>query len=386
MRPAAWAFGVVFALVGCGTTPGNGRGDPEETPSPFALTRVADGFPLLTDIQPVPGHSSFLAVSINGGVLSWVSLADGSRAEVLRIPEVDEPREGILGFAFHPEFPADPRVFLHYMLSFPTGDVTRISSFDVSAGTPLGTAAGEKVLLELEGPLPDHDGGALAFGPDGMLYAAFGDGGYGLTPTSKSQDPLELWGKMVRLDVDRTAGALPYAIPFDNPFVGRAGVRQEVFALGLRNPWRFSFAPNGTLVIADVGADAWEELNFARGGENFGWSVMEGDACYPPGSTCSTAGMTEPHFKYAHGKNACIVGGHVYQGARLPALRGMYVFADYERGTVWALDLASAGPPRIVGESGRHLVAIARDSTGELYFGDILSGEILRLDGVDPAP
>jgi len=395
MQPGAWvACGVVLALVGCGTPSGSGpgplapggAGGHEVTPSPFALTGVADGFPFLTDIQPVPGQPSILAVSTNGGVLSWVSLADGSRADVLQIPEIDDPREGILGFAFHPKFPADRRVFVHYMVGSPNGDVSRISSFDVSAGTPLGTAADEKILVELEWPLPDHDGGALAFGPDGMLYAAFGDGGHGLTPTSKSQDPLDLWGKMVRLDVDRTSGALPYAIPSDNPFAGRAGIRHEIFALGFRNPWRFSFTPDGTLVVADVGADAWEELNLARGGENFGWNVMEGDACYPPGSTCPTAGMTKPHFKYAHGKGACIVGGHVYQGARLPALRGLYVFADYERGTVWALDLAGAGPPRVVGESGRHLVAIARDSAGELYFGDIISGEILRLDGVDPAP
>jgi len=395
MRAAAWmAACAVIALSSCGRSTGvggaplspGGTGGDVTTPSPFALTVVADGFPLLTDVQPVPGQPSFLAVAINGGVLSWVSIDDGSRGEVLRIPEIDESKEGILGFAFHPRFPADDRVFVHYTLSEPTGDVTRILSFRVSPGTPLGQARDEKDLLELHGALPNHNGGALVFGPDGMLYAAFGDGGTDVAPTAMSQDPLELWGKVVRVDVDRSSGALAYGIPADNPFASRAGVRPEIFALGLRNPWRLSIAPDGALVIADVGADAWEELNVARGGENFGWNTMEGDGCYPAGTACASTGMTVPLHQYEHGQAACITGGHVYQGAALPALRGLYVFADYERGTMWAMDLAGDAPPRIVGESGRHLVTIALDAAGELYVGDIFSGEILRLDGIDAAP
>jgi len=358
------------------------------TPSTFALTVVADGFPLLTDVQPVPGQPSHLAVSVNGGTISWVSMDDGSRGEILRIPEIDESKEGILGFAFHPGFPGDDRIFVHYSVSESSLDLTRISSFHVSPGIPLGVADDETVVLQLDGALPNHNGGAIAFGPDGMLYAAFGDGGTDAAPTALSQDPLELWGKAVRLDIDRTTGTSAYGIPPGNPFVGRADHREEIFALGLRNPWRMSFAPDGALLIGDVGADGWEELDVARGGENFGWNEMEGAACWPLGAACNDAGMTPPLHAYEHGDAACITAGHVYQGSALPALDGLYVFADYERGTIWAFDLEGSAPPRVLLESERHLVTIARDEAGELYVGDIISGEILRLSakGAVPAP
>ena len=383
---------------GSGAGPGNGTagnggtggsGGALPTPGPLTLTVVASGFPWLTDLQFLPGDESILVVTDNGGAARWVSLDDGRTGTILDLPAIDETREGLLGLAFHPAFPADRRIFVHYALAGATAgeDVVRISSFALGDGDPVGPAQGEEVLLELAAPLPNHNGGQVAFGPDGYLWASFGDGGTVEAPRATGGDPGTLWGKLVRIDVDRREGGKPYGIPADNPFVTDPAVLPEIWALGLRNPWRFSFDDAGRPIVADVGAASWEEISIVRAGENHGWITMEGTDCFPPGSTCETDGLVPPTFAYAHEDDggACVTGGFVYGGDRLPALRGLYVFADFERGTIDAVDLERPSHPRRLGTApGRQLVAFARDAAGELYLGDLASGEILRLDGIDP--
>jgi glucose/arabinose dehydrogenase len=240
---------------------------------------------------------------------------------------------GLLSVAFHPQYATNGRFYVYF--NNPAGDI-RIVRYLVSPGDP--NVADETVadtVLKVAHPTFDnHNGGQLQFGPDGMLYLATGDGGSGGDPSGNGQNRQALLGKLLRLNVDGTTG---YTIPPDNPFVSDPSGADEIWAYGLRNPWRFSFDRfNGDLYIADVGQGAWEEVNVSAtadgGGKglNFGWNIMEGMHCYPPGTSCNTAGLTQPLVEYNHSNGACsVTGGYVYRSSRVPALFGQYLYADY---------------------------------------------------------
>ena len=258
--------------------------------------------------------------------------------------------EGVHGIAFHPGFAENRLFYLSYTQNAPRRTV--ISEMRASRdSTPEALPETERVILEIPQPLADHWGGHIVFGPDGCLYIALGDGGLRDDPYHLAQNPWVLHGKILRINVNGRSGALPYAIPEDNPFVKAQTVRPEIFALGFRNPWGLSFdARSGQLWCADVGQDLWEEINRVEAGAHYGWSDREGPAksfAHAHGFQPDTA-MTEPVHAYTRmrGEGICIVGGLLYRGQKLPQLDGAFVFADWGYGTVWALGIdPSSGLP-----------------------------------------
>ena len=279
---------------------------------------------------------------------------------------------GLLGLAFHPQYPANGRFFIHYTDG--AGD-TRIAEYRVSSNPDRADRAGGRVILTVDQPASNHNGGMLAFGPDGYLYVALGDGGGGADQFGNSQNPETLLGSMLRIDVD-SGGS--YSVPSGNPFVLGGGA-PEVWAIGLRNPWRFSF-DGQRLYVADVGQGQWEEINVlttASGGANLGWSIMEGSHCFNPSSGCNRAGLVLPVFEYGHAEGCSITGGYVYRGSAIPELDGHYFYGDFCSGWVrsfrytgdgvadpwdWSTDLGTVGS----------LTSFGTDGFGELY---VVSGQ-----------
>ena len=292
---------------------------------------------------------------------------------------------GLLGVAFHPKYPADPRVFVDYT---DTNGDTQVSSFVVSGGDADGLdPTSETRILHVGQPYPNHNGGALVFDPGGMLLVSLGDGGSGGDPQGNGQSLGTLLGKILRIDVDHPDADHPYRIPADNPFAdGAAGHRPEIWLWGLRNPWRMSFdRTTGDLWIGDVGQNLWEEVDVQRagapGGTNFGWNRLEGTHCFQPAQGCEDASFTLPVTDYGRDLGCTVIGGNVYRGSVQKALVGGYVFGDYCTGTVWAIDPAGDGyrPPVQVGASARNLSAFGEDEAGELFAADISGGAILRV-------
>lgn len=282
--------------------------------------------------------------------------------------------QGLLGLAFHPEYERNGRFFVNY--TDEAGD-TVISEFRAQPDSDLATDS-EKPLLQIDQPYSNHNGGHLTFGPDGYLYIATGDGGSGGDPHNNGQRLDTLLGKLLRIDVD---GGEPYAIPDDNPFADGGG-EPEIWAYGLRNPWRFSF-DSEHLWIADVGQNAVEEVNRRRADEpgvNYGWKVMEGTDCYAAGD-CDRSGLVQPVAEYTHEEGCSITGGFVYRGDAFPDMRGGYFFADFCSGNIWSIpsDVSERTRPFEMLESGRSISSFGLDEDDELYVVDIGGGEVLRV-------
>lgn len=298
--------------------------------------------------------------------------------------------QGLLGLAFHPGFQENRYFYVNYT---DLGGTTRVVRYRAEEGRYVADPQSAEVLLSIAQPAENHNGGMIAFGPDGYLYIATGDGGRAGDPWGNAQNPHTLLGKLLRIDVD---GGSPYAIPPDNPFAGGDDARPEIWALGLRNPWRFSFDRlTGDLYIADVGQESWEEVNFeprgSAGGRNYGWNVMEGTHCYPAALACSTEGYALPVAEYVHSSsNGCsITGGYVYRGEAIPALYGAYLFGDYCTGKIWTMWPEGKERPFQVDEllvSGLQISSFGEDGRGELYVTDIRGGRVYRfVPADDPA-
>jgi len=330
------------------------------------------------------GSGRLFAAEKTGRV--WV-YADGERlpAPFLDITDRVNARsneQGLLGLAFHPDFPDVPYFYVNYTTSKNLSDL-RLGSGDtvvarftaVGDGMASADPESEVFVIGYDQPYGNHNGGDLRFGPDGYLYIGSGDGGSGGDPENRAQDGGSLLGKMLRIDVNVDAGApAPYAIPADNPFVGRAGFREEIWALGLRNPWRYAFdAATGDLYIADVGQNAWEEVDFqpadSPGGENYGWRVMEGNHCFNPSSGCDREGKVTPVAEYPRSEGQSITGGEVYRGAAFPRFVGTYFYADYVTGNVWGLNRDPEGEWRSakVGSFDFRPTTFGVDEAGELF-------------------
>ena len=279
--------------------------------------------------------------------------------------------QGLLGLAFDPNYATNGRFFVHYTDS--QGN-TRVSSFQVSADPDLANPGSEQIILTAVQPYANHNGGQLVFGPDGMLYLGLGDGGSGGDPQGRGQDRSDLLGSILRLDVQ---GGSSYTVPPDNPFIGQAGVRPEIWSYGLRNPWRFSFdRGTGDLYIADVGESRFEEVDVptaaagAGKGANFGWNLMEGKHCFST-SPCAQTGLTLPVYEYDHGQGCSITGGYVYRGSAIPALQGTYFFADFCQGWVRSFRSADGAATELtdwrVLQPGGSIPSFGEDAAGELY-------------------
>jgi glucose/arabinose dehydrogenase len=278
---------------------------------------------------------------------------------------------GLLGLAFAPEWPTDPRVFVNYTFIDSGQLSTKIASFrSVDGGLTLDPAS-EVAVLVVAQPWSNHNSGPLAFGPDGMLYVALGDGGAGGDPRGTGQDRSDLLGSLLRLDV-RTA---PYTIPADQPFTARSAARPEVWAYGVRNPWGMHF-DGDVLWFADVGQNRWEEVNRAVAGGNHGWNRMEGTHCFDT-SPC-TGDFIAPVAEYGHDEGASVTGGLVYRGPSIPRLDGKYVFADFATGRFFAVP-AAGGPLERLGKTELNPSAFGRTRDGRLFVAHY-GGQVLRID------
>ena len=281
---------------------------------------------------------------------------------------------GLLGLAFHPDHRKNGRLFLNYTRR---DDGATVLAEYRRQGLSLEALTEERTLMVVPQPYANHNGGMVAFGPDGFLYIGRGDGGLRGDPQNRGQNQTELLGKILRIDVD---GKLPYAIPSDNPFV-REGGRPEIFASGVRNPWRFSFdRETGALWLADVGQDRWEEIDLVTRGGNYGWNIMEGDHCFLPEKDCHVEGLTLPLYEYGHDRGRCsVTGGYVYRGKKVPALRGNYLFGDYCSGEIFAVPVGMETPvtgnePRVLRKSGMSISSFGEDEEGEVYVVDHRGG------------
>lgn len=281
---------------------------------------------------------------------------------------------GLLGLAFHPDYAENGYLFVNYTTGGPLR--SRVSRFSRSETNPAeADPASELVLLEINQPFSNHNGGGLAFGPDGYLYASFGDGGSGGDPEENGQDPATLLGAILRLDVDG-GGTAPdcggpdahYTVPDNALADGPGGNCDEIYAWGLRNPWRFSFdRVTGQGWIADVGQNQWEEIDLMEDGGNYGWNTYEGNHCYD--GPCDPEGFIFPVWEYDHALGCSVTGGYVYRGEDAPELAGKYVYGDYCSGRIWALDLSGFQPRNELLDVGTFsgLTSFGEDAAGELY-------------------
>jgi glucose/arabinose dehydrogenase len=313
--------------------------------------------------------SGRLFVVEKGGTIAL--LRDGTRAEapfldITALVDSGASERGLLGLAFQPGYAHNGRVFVYYTAR--NGD-NNLARYQVSKYPDHADPSSGVVLFAVPDPAANHNGGMLAFGPDGYLYVGMGDGGSAGDPWGNGQNRAALLGKLLRLDV---AHGDPYAIPPDNPWPDSPDARPEVWAYGLRNPWRFSFdRATGDLYIGDVGQNAYEEINMLRagspGGQNYGWNVMEGNHCYRAPS-CDPSQFVAPIAEYSHSDGCTIIGGYVYRGAALPQLQGAYIFGDYCSGQIWTLrEVARAWERRSALATRLNISSFGEDEAGELY-------------------
>jgi len=288
---------------------------------------------------------------------------------------------GLLGIAFHPKYSTNGYFYVNYIGE---GGNTRISRFKVSSDNAnLADPQSELILMTISQPYQNHNGGDLKFGPDGYLYIGMGDGGSGGDPGNRSQNPKELLGKMLRIDVDQGS---PYSIPVTNPFYNSTTTKGEIWALGLRNPWRFSFDRlTGDLWIADVGQNAIEEIDFqpagSKGGENYGWRCYEGNQAYSLSGCGPLASFIFPVYSYPQGQDCSVTGGFVFRGATNSPFYGKYFFTDYCSDKIWTLNkVAGSWIREDFGQfTGNNFSTFGEDASGQLYVAGITSGKIFRI-------
>jgi len=347
---------------------------PNPAAAQVSLELVAGGLASPTDITHAGDGSGRLFIALRDG---RIVIHDGQA--LLPDPFLDirnrltaGGERGLLGLAFHPRYASNGFFYVNYT---DLNSNTVIARFAVSADPDRSDPSSETVILSVVQPFSNHNGGQLQFGPDGYLYIAMGDGGNSGDPQNNAQNPDSLLGKMLRIDID---GGSPYTIPGTNPFVGIAGTRDEIWALGLRNPWRFSFdRTTGDLFIADVGQNAREEVNFqpaaSAGGENYGWRRMEASLCFKPSANCYDRTLTLPVIAYDHNADCSVTGGYRYRGTGVPAISGQYVFGDFCSGLIWGATEAAGGGwifDRLL-DSGLRISTFGEDENGEIYVADL---------------
>jgi uncharacterized repeat protein (TIGR03806 family) len=405
MRANAWHRGArcfilaLLAAVACRPTeralqPGEAVTRPQnatciapDRPVSDTGVALANAFPGLhfdrpVDVLLVPGDDARVFVVEKPGIVK-VFPNDPAASATQDFVDISSrvastPNEaGLLGMAFHPQFAKNRQVFLSYTAPAGAGIRSIVSRFRATPDGSAIDATSEEILIAQDKVNTRHNGGTIAFGPDGFLYVAFGDDGRPQDANNPAQDVNSLQGKLLRIDVDTPSG---YAIPPSNPFA-RGGGRGEVYAWGLRNPWRFSFdRARGDLWAGDVGEDSWEEVDRIVAGGNYGWPVLEGNHCLG-GGACSSAGFLPPIVEYPHSEGVSITGGVVYRGTAIPGLVGRYVFADFVSGKVWALEGdPSTGAPvaEQLATTSLNLVAFAEQSDGEVLVLD-MGGTVQRL-------
>lgn len=327
-------------------------------------------------LTEVPSSNNCIAIVSQDGIVYTVYVeplaSKGSKKTLLDIRDrVNRggSEEGLLGLAFHPKFAVNGRLFVYYSAADPRRSV--LSEFKVEA-QGRADPSGERIIMEVAQPYANHNGGMIVFGPDGYLYAGLGDGGSAGDPHGNGQNVDTLLGSVLRIDVDRKAGGKAYGIPPGNPFEHGGGA-PEIWAYGLRNPWRFSFdRATGALWVGDVGQNRLEEIDILRAGRNYGWNVMEGDLCFQPREGCRTDGLEMPVTVYGRAGGCSVTGGYVYRGRRLPSLFGAYVYGDYCSGNIWALryDGSKVTEQLLIADTDLSITSFGEDESGEVYIVD----------------
>jgi len=284
--------------------------------------------------------------------------------------------EGLLGLAFDPDYQENGYFYVYYSAANPRRSV--VSRFSLNQeDTDIADPESEVIIMEVEQPFSNHNGGQLAFGPEGYLYIGLGDGGSAGDPQGNGQNLGTLLGSILRIDVSELSAPRDYDIPADNPFVGTEGARAEIWAIGLRNPWRFSFdLETGLLWVGDVGQGSWEEIDIITKGANYGWNIMEGFHCYSPSTGCNQSGLTPPIFEYDHSQGCSITGGYVYRGDQMPSLQGYYIYGDYCSGNIWALAYNGSVVIEniLLVDSTLSITSFGEDLAGNLYILDRQGG------------
>ena len=397
VRPALGLL-LLAGLSGCG-----GATSPDPTPSPTPSSAACGagapvpGTPALTTQLVVRGLSAPLDLQVPSGDRARLFVVEqGGRIRIVRNGAVTAQsfldisgrissggEQGLLGLAFHPRYSENGRFYVNY--TDPRGD-SHVSELRVSGNADVADANSERELLFVRQPFANHNGGGLAFGNDGFLYAGFGDGGSGGDPFGNGQNLGTQLGKMLRIDVDH---GNPFAIPADNPFTNTSGAVPSIWAYGLRNPFRFAFdRATGDLYIGDVGQSRVEEIDVGlasrRGGENYGWNVTEGSQCFQPASGCNRAGITLPVAEYGHSDGCSVTGGVVYRGCRMPGYAGTYFYSDYCNAFVRSFRFVNGQATDArdwTAQLGRGLdrpTSFGTDADGEVYLVD-QDGEVYRI-------
>jgi len=365
------------------------------TTSQLELVPIADNFSEPLDLQSPDDNTGRLFAVEQGGLIEIIPPS----GPVPGTPFLDisgkligcSGEEGLLGLAFHPKYKTNRRFFVNYTRNCAGGTLqTVIAEYTTSiTDANIADATSERILLTVDQPYTNHNGGGLAFDKNGFLFIGLGDGGSGGDPLGNGQNINVLLGKMLRIDVDSPpAPGLQYAIPPDNPFVSIAGL-DEIWLYGLRNPFRFSVDHvTGDLWIGDVGQDSYEEVDRItpqQPGANLGWNTMEGTHCYNPSSNCSTTGLTLPIFDYAHDPHLgdeTVIGGYVYHGSRIPQLKGVYVFGDFISGRIWTLTQDSQNQwmrTEVLNTAINDLSSFGQGQDGELYVVRYSSGSVAHI-------
>ncbi len=364
MKNTIFAFTFIFTLM-------TGFAVGIQTAQAATVNTIATGFSEITDLQAEPGSTDRLWVIQKGGTVTAYSMSQKTKTQLGSFSVRTSSEQGLLGLAFHPDFKSNGLVYINHNPS--DGNArTQIAECVYQSGT----LRLSRVLLEIEQPYSNHKGGQIAFGPDRKLYIGTGDGGSGGDPGNRAQNPASLLGKMLRID-PTPSGSLAYTVPSDNPFVGRAGYRGEIWALGLRNPWRFTFGPQGELVTGDVGQNRFEEIDIVPRGGNLGWNIREGRTEYRAVAASETpvGPFVEPIWIYGRSDGFSVTGG-IFSN-------GLYYFADFGSGRIWSLNItgniATETDAQLVLRTNASIATFGKGPRGEILLGDFRGNQILEL-------
>lgn len=333
------------------------------------------------DIKFFPQSSSELLIASKTGELTFADLFKNNKYVVHKFDVKSASEMGLLGLVFHPNFSSDKEsksnfIFVNY---FPNEGKrrTRVSRFTLTLNNNRYTLNNEKIIIEIDQPYGNHNGGQIAFGSDSYLYIGMGDGGSGGDPLGHSQNTETLLGNMLRIDIN-TPDNIPYSVPKSNPFIGQSSFKPEIWAYGLRNPWRFSFH-EGVLIVADVGQHKFEEISVVNKGQNLGWNTMEASHCFKPQRNCDMTNLTLPKLEYGRDEGQSITGGYVYNGKLNVDLKSRYIYGDFMSGNIWSVKYPSfSNPKKIMSDQG-YLSTFARDIYGEIYVAEYSKGIIYQL-------
>lgn len=372
---------MVASLFGiCCGGPGSAPANQTPVTIRYELASLVSGLSSPVDIQIPPDATERLFIVEQAGVVRVVQ-----GGVLLATPFIDigsavtsGGERGLLGMGFHPDYAVNRRFFLNYTRTVSGQLQSVVAEFQTSAGDANVADTPARVVISVDQPFDNHNGGQIRFGPDGYLYVGWGDGGSRGDPLGNGQNMDTFLGKLLRIDVDSTQ---PYVVPPDNPFVGQAGIRPEIWASGFRNPWRFSFdGSTGRLFVADVGQSSFEEVDIVTKGGNYGWNIMEGLHCFEPPAGCATAGLELPIVEYNHGEGSSVTGGFIYRGSAMTELQGRYLFGDFITGRIWSLeeDTSGAWTRNLLLDTSLNISCFGLDRAGELLVTDY-GGSVFRL-------